>query len=86
MKVFQFLWNKSKYQIIDEYMIGYNQKYWSFKQHMQAKLIINEFKLWYLACSKMKFVMNLKVYTKKVNEAILELSKHACRLGIIVVP
>ena len=49
---------------------------------MPLKPMMHGIKLWYLACSKSKYVfMNLEVYIGKTNEAILELPKHAYGSG-----
>ena len=66
-------------------MVGYNGKFCSFKQYLPLKLINHRIKLWCLASSDTKYVLNLKVYVGVPNEANQGLPQHACGAGAGVV-
>ena len=56
-----------------------------FKQYMPLKLVTHGIKLWSLACSITKYVLNLEVYVGAANEVIVALPSHACgsRVGVV---
>ena len=66
-------------------MILYNGKFCSFKQYLPLKPVTHGIKIWCLACSVTKFVLNLEVYVSSVNECIEGLESHICGLGTGIV-
>lgn len=85
VKNYQKSWNSSPFLCVDESMVAYNGKYCSFKQYMPMKPISHGIKLWCLACSVTKFVLNLEVYVGTANEVLTGLPQHACGSGAGVV-
>jgi hypothetical protein len=57
---FQSAWKASPYLCVDECMVAYNGKFYSFKQYLPLKLVSHGIKLWCLACSITKYVWILK--------------------------
>ena len=70
---------------IDEVMVAYNGKFYSFKQYLPLKRVTYGIKIWYLACSVSKFVLNLEVYIDSTNEYIQRLPSHAFKSGADIV-
>lgn len=85
VKNYQEAWNASEFLCVDEMMVAYNGRYCSFKQYMPLKPVSHGIKIWCLACSVTKFVLNLEVYVGSANEAIQGLPQHACGSGAGVV-
>lgn len=82
---FKALWNPGPYVSVDESMVAYNGKYCAFKQYMPLKPISHGIKLWCLADSSTKYVMNLEVYVGAENEARQTLATHPAGMGAAVV-
>ena len=78
---FQSLWNSSPYLCVDEIMVTYNGKFCSFKQYLPLKPVTHGIKIWCLACSVTKFVLNLEVYIGAANESLQGLPTHSCGSG-----
>ena len=85
IRAFQSLWNPSPYLYVDEMMVAYNGKFCSFTQYLLLKPVTHGIKIWYLACSATKFVLNLEVYIGVANESIQGLPSYSCRSGVGVV-
>ena len=67
-------------------MIGYNEKYCSFKQYLPLKLITHGIKLWVLTDSLSKFVWNMEMYVGVDNEnRVVDVQSHLMDMGATVV-
>jgi hypothetical protein len=65
---FNTVWSSSAYLCVDECMVAYNGQYCSFKQYLPLKPTTHGIKVWCLACSKSKFILNWEVYVGAANE------------------
>jgi hypothetical protein len=85
MQNFNTVWSASSFLCVDECMVGYNGQYCSFKQYLPLKPITHGIKIWCLACSKSKYVLNWEVYVGAANELAQGLPVHECGAGAGVV-
>jgi hypothetical protein len=58
-------WNLGQYVTIDETMVKYKGTYCSARQYMPKKPIKWGFKVWYMASSKLRFIVDFDVYCGK---------------------
>ena len=65
--------------------MAYNRKFFSFKQYLPLKLVSHKIKIWCLAYSVSKFMLNFEVYIGSANECIQGLPFHACGSSVGVV-
>jgi hypothetical protein len=65
---FNSVWSASPFLYVDECMVAYNGQYYSFKQYLPLKPVAHGIKVWCLACSRSKYVLNWEVYVGAANE------------------
>jgi hypothetical protein len=82
---FNHAWNTSSFLCMDECMVAYNGQYSSFKQYLPLKPITHGIKVWCLACSQSKYILNWEVYVEAANEVAKGLEVHECGTGAGVV-
>ena len=78
---FNSAWNASCYLCVDECMVTYNGQYYNFNQYLPLKPVSHGIKVWCLASSRSKYILNWEVYMEAANEVAQGLEVHECGTG-----